>query len=877
MQVFEENLKLKEKIREFEVDDLHSAEYNIREKVELNMLFLTEVASKLEESIRSRQVLDQRLENMAYLSGLSPQDLSKPLSQINEVQELITKLETQNYEILKLKQQKETSENTIASLLSDINRQSENMKLLEEDKQHTIANYEHRIKEIKERLDTITPSATAALERDLLESRDRLEVQQKLLEDVENQSRYKENQLITANKQKDEQLAESLSIIHSLQHEVTTLRSRLSSFEEKNRHTTEEMGLFASEKKSLKDKVAELISTNKSLEGNLNSMLLEKLDLQHQLSELKERANSSTELEDAQRVIRKLEISLQRELLEKGKIQDELETIQESYSFVLNEMASLQKDHGKQFSDLGDAETQDGRRSTSKSKVSGNNPFHKNPKSLLSNIQNFLDSEREENSRLRHENSALSMSVKAAKGDEQNVRKETDNLRELYSTNLIKLSAAESKINEQAKICAELQDEIYELRDSLKVAKQEGMDLRIGLQKLEAQEKALMSRKKEDQEKIVSLQQQLSEKMDEYSTLHNSHQIAEVELLRLRRALDSSEQNYENLAKDLSILKEVRSENEAKIKELSSKIQALEKENKAKLQSSHDQDEVLGTTHAQLKLVSATQEKMMKEMDKYFKDSDMEVAQNERLEELEIANKELSYKLVDVENLYNISEDKVRNLERENVRLQQLLNTRTEPKEKDIRIITPGSIVDKWMQGDLDVRSVELLENKSHQEEDLTDDSQVSCLKKELSKLKEEKVVLSSKNFSLSRKYEHLKSVNSGFLCQQYSQMAAQLNSDLGTLQDPSRQTQIVMAIELQRKNTENKYLLDCIGRFQQVISGSRLLQGEGVASRPHDGGQIKNIEQTASLFEVLVHKIVVYIVLILGERGKFVVKRIWN
>jgi hypothetical protein len=124
MQVFQENLMLKEKIREYEVDDLNGSEFNLREKIEHNLLFLTEVAKKMEDSIREKKSLDNKLERMAYLVGITPTDLCKESEDSTQLNELNKKIELLNYEVLGLKTDKEELEGMINNLKLELRAKS---------------------------------------------------------------------------------------------------------------------------------------------------------------------------------------------------------------------------------------------------------------------------------------------------------------------------------------------------------------------------------------------------------------------------------------------------------------------------------------------------------------------------------------------------------------------------------------------------------------------------------------------------------------------------------------------------------------------------------------------------------------------------------
>jgi hypothetical protein len=76
-------------------------------------------------------------------------------------------------------------------------------------------------------------------------------------------------------------------------------------------------------------------------------------------------------------------------------------------------------------------------------------------------------------------------------------------------------------------------------------------------------------------------------------------------------------------------------------------------------------------------------------------------------------------------------------------------------------------------------------------------------------------------------------------------------------MEDPSKQNQVLMAIELQRKSTENKFLVDCIQRFQEIVNTSRILSDCKTLKLINEKGHF-NIERTAACFELWVNKILV-------------------
>lgn len=76
-------------------------------------------------------------------------------------------------------------------------------------------------------------------------------------------------------------------------------------------------------------------------------------------------------------------------------------------------------------------------------------------------------------------------------------------------------------------------------------------------------------------------------------------------------------------------------------------------------------------------------------------------------------------------------------------------------------------------------------------------------------------------------------------------------------MDEPSKQNQLLMAIELQRKSTENKFLIDCIQRFHEIVNTSRILKDCKALRMVGEKGNF-SIERTAACFELWVNRILV-------------------
>lgn len=428
MEVFEENLKLKEKIRQFEVNDENMEEYNLREKLEVNMLFLTEVARKIDDSIRERQLLDERIERMAYLMGITPHDISGKKISSEELQELQAKVEQLNFEVLRSKQQKDEFESMCSTLKTQIFAAQEKISQLELDKSRVADSYEARIRELKDGYDKDMSGVTDSLKSELIDTRDQLEAYKRVCEEMESSTKTTEARLSKTIKQKEELLALNQAAVRELQDENQVLTSKVGTIESKLRQQITAGEFMIIEKQKMTEKMVDMVRKQSSLEESVEKMLKEKYDLQGQIRELKEKQLDAKELEEAMKRIKALETDVQREVLEKEKIQDELETVQDSYSYVLNEMVALSKKSINKL-DGDDLETNYSKKTYKKSQRE-KAQMESNPKSLMSNLNSFFESERDANYRLKTEMSTLSLSLNTLKGEESLLKQELHAVKE---------------------------------------------------------------------------------------------------------------------------------------------------------------------------------------------------------------------------------------------------------------------------------------------------------------------------------------------------------------------------------------------------------------------------------------------------------------
>lgn len=253
--------------------------------------------------------------------------------------------------------------------------------------------------------------------------------------------------------------------------------------------------------------------------------------------------------------------------------------MQESYSYVLDNLARFNR--AEKTSDLFEAETTDGRRSFSQSQTDSK-ASTRNPRSIVSEIKSVLDCERDEKNKLKTQMNTLSLSIQTLKEEENQKRQEFEGLKErnlsspVLAQNTQRLNEAESRLASKNKDYRDLEERYQQIIDQQKHTKQEIMELRIAIQKKEAEEKSAHIKRREDQEKIVSLQEQLSEKMDEYHRLNVQFKELEAEVFKLKKNLDISEKKIESLTNELRLSLNSKIELEQKIKELNLRQSLLE-------------------------------------------------------------------------------------------------------------------------------------------------------------------------------------------------------------------------------------------------------------------------------------------------------------
>lgn len=90
--------------------------------------------------------------------------------------------------------------------------------------------------------------------------------------------------------------------------------------------------------------------------------------------------------------------------------------------------------------------------------------------------------------------------------------------------------------------------------------------------------------------------------------------------------------------------------------------------------------------------------------------------------------------------------------------------------------------------------------------------------------------------------------------------MTSQITTEIRKMGFEDKQKNALTAIELQRKSTENRFLVDCIRRFQEIVKTSRIMNDcKTTKLLSENGGH--GIERTGACLELWVNKMLVGLV----------------
>jgi chromosome segregation ATPase len=408
---------------------------------------------------------------------------------------------------------------------------------------------------------------------------DQVEALKKSNEDLDNQLRDQDNKFNISLKVKDDMIAFNQSLVKQLKDDNNQQAVKFKSLESKYQRDLHEAEKYSDEIKALKEKNVELMHELTVTENNLGKAIQQKCVLESQLMELKEGGMDHHQRTTMQEKIRKLEIDIGRESLERKKIEEDYETLQESYSYVMEEMERFNRNRSDRAHEVED------RADSARKMGSGERSRHSqdlDAKSLLTGVQSVLESEREENKKIRKELQQKQTELKDQKMQLELLMIECESLNDrnqMFTPDRdranLRFKELEAQIIELSKDNAELNFSLKRVNESLSITKREEMEMGIKLTMLQNHDKQNGHKQRANQEAIVSLQQQLSEKIDEYQNLNTEFQAQLQESQRLNGVVAGLAKAREELEALLLSEKGLVERSELKIKELNLRMNEL--------------------------------------------------------------------------------------------------------------------------------------------------------------------------------------------------------------------------------------------------------------------------------------------------------------
>lgn len=571
-EIVQENFLLKEKLREFEVDDLVDADLNIREKAQQNKLFLMEVKQKMEESTSARYALEKKLEQALYLAELSPQDLDLQRNAVKVKLDLESRVSIYELDKLKLTQKLKNEENKVENLEDRILILEQKNEDFEQDKETLINSYEKRISELKEGFSESTfksknTKSKVSLQRDLLSMKDELESYKKKCEEQENQISYMENQYSISLKQKEDLLTFNQDALDQFKEDAEVSKIHSKSSQGKAVALSEEVVILRQERSTLKGKVSDLLKAQKGIQSNLEKTLNEKFMLQNEFDDFKLRSQNQQEYEQSLKdKIFKLETDVKRENMDRRKLEEELDTLQESYSFSLKKLESLQKSKEKDSSSKSkktgkkSAAQKKGKMSVRRTKVVA----------IVDDIEGRLETEQSSNLELQKKITELQSEKKESSKANKNLKQTTKKLQE-------RIRQLESELESQKNENREYNEQLNSVESSL----QNNKILMMELEKKNSDLIAIQNKKVIDdqniQQKMIQLQKSIAEQLNDFHSLNKKLQEGKLKNEDLKQQIEDREQQYEGLNDEINILKELNIDYEKQIAGFEQQIDYLQR------------------------------------------------------------------------------------------------------------------------------------------------------------------------------------------------------------------------------------------------------------------------------------------------------------
>jgi len=656
MSVYMENVEMRERLDLLEAEVNPTSTISIARHLQENLILVHELNVKLDEDIRERRLLTEKLERLEDFRGglFSPEKSRRSEEDIRKLKlEHNQQVEQMTQEIMNLKQ-RENEAHRILELESK--KYAELLRentLLKEENQNMEERYGKRYNELYEEIQQIhdirsDPTTLESrieqlnlknfeLKDQMLSFKDKNEKMMKLYQELE-------DHLQTTLREKDENETDLREQLDKAVAEKNILETSVSSLENNFKIISEDLEKYERENKDLSQTLSDFYIKENEYKINAETLYQENVQLQEKLSQIEDLKNA--EIRQLEAIVEKQKIFLETLENDRTKVQEELDTLTQTLNYNVNQL-----EEKKQLL----AETQEKLSEKEKTFEEVEGEFNRQKEYTLSLEKQIQDFNHEtspfnlalkENARLHEE---VKMTLAQVKSLEEELQGKKDEL-EQAQTRIAELSeSAENYSSAYKDVFAKFEVKVHEAKEL-----QTALDSKIAeLAQLEQELKASNENTLNKESEIIDLKTQILKLTDNTQELENKNiqLIAEIEEKKVENG--QLTQKREELQNSIHALEQqveqMKLAHFNELEQLTSSLMALEvtsnqksleiKDLEAKLQEASQNIQDLRTQNGQMEeenqgLKDALQ-KMKEEVEIHFqKLNDIIVTRDEECKQL---------------------------------------------------------------------------------------------------------------------------------------------------------------------------------------------------------------------------------------------------
>mgnify|MGYP000905505883 CR=1 FL=1 len=338
---FIENVSLKEALDEKEGETNPNSSLSVAIQLQENLFFLQDLSHKLEENIKERKLLSDRIKRISGGQGLvSPttererDDIEKQLIQAK--QQMGAQIDSLNLEIATRKQQ----ENQLARLLTlekeKSARLSEECEKLTAEKERERKVHEERIRELAKSFESKQTATADQMEKKLSEQNFKnIELRNKI-QDLQHDLEGAQSKLSKQQAEKEELEARLKTYFEESSQERSQLQNTIKDHEFRINTLNQEVSRHKAESESLVEKMREVFKENNDLQLMLSEAMKMAEDLRVENDNLK--GLKSEEIEQLEKELEQERGKFEIADSERRKLQEELDTVTQALEYNSNEL-----------------------------------------------------------------------------------------------------------------------------------------------------------------------------------------------------------------------------------------------------------------------------------------------------------------------------------------------------------------------------------------------------------------------------------------------------------------------------------------------------------------------------------------------------------